>query len=511
MALNVASVLMGTFLYWGVIVSYNYGLTSDDLKSVRDKLARQRHFLESETFLTDSGQVKTLLDVSFAANHSERYYALILNKINTFVSFNVALDLTPVFLTVTLDGFFRDFLRGDFSRWPKYRESYKDHIPNNDRFGRYLDKIDASIPLTSKDLYKILSFQWHRFLRSYTLQKMKRQGFQYTFIRVTEPHKDGVPHFHVLFYLPERFMTPLYFHFRNFFPAPQNHKIISYARNGRKAAYLSSDVYETQGFQWKINSVAGYILKYILKTFRNVKENKEIDYLQAWYVFNRVPRLVTSNTLVPQDVYTKSSVLDDDWYYLTEIRKDAYYCLNRDFDFFVFDDLQGRRILYDSGYYRLTHHGYVVKEFGTKSFFWYVSPPESYSPLLISSDYHLSRLHRKKKSKYVYHMGDDVSNILRVIVDGREYWALPNDLRLRHPDFLKPVARLSTLSLYEHWQNFDFDLYDPKRFGLIQNELIKRGVIDGELHSLDDFGVDFEFGVCDLVAGEGFEPPTFGL
>ncbi len=36
------------------------------------------------------------------------------------------------------------------------------------------------------------------------------------------------------------------------------------------------------GFQTNIRSAKGYILKYVSKTFIDLKEKKEIDFLQAW-------------------------------------------------------------------------------------------------------------------------------------------------------------------------------------------------------------------------------------
>ncbi len=500
-------------------MSHNYGLTYEDLSNVRAKIEKQRHYLESETFVTDSGQVKSLLDVSFSANHSERYFSTVLNKVHTFVSYNIHLDLEPVFLTMTLDGFFRDFLRGDFSRWEKHSDLYRDHIPNNDRFGRYLDKIERRESFTSKDLYKILSFQWHRFLRSYTLQKLKRDGLIYNFIRVTEPHKDGVPHFHVLFYLPNRYIPHLYRHFRNFFPAPRNHKIVNRRDNGRVADYLSPDIYETQGFQWKIQSVAGYILKYILKTFRNVKENKDIDYLQAWYVLHRIPRIITSHTLIPQDVYFKSSLLDDDWFYLSLIRLEGFFSCNRIVDYFIFDDGNGRRIIYDSGHYLLTHHGHVIREFGQRRFFWSALKPSSYDICLIDGNYWLQRLYRRKNYIFVpdvsttksYTRSRMMQDVVTVDIDGSLSFSWKDRLDLKPSlSYVLPVRRLTLLELVDAYREFDFDIGHPARYGLIHNELVRRGAFDEDYFNLNDFNVDFNFECEDWLRERDLNPRPSG-
>ena len=60
-----------------------YGLKEKDLKVIQKKHEVQRDYLDNNTFTTATGQVKSLLDVSFSANHSKRYYSEIINKINT--------------------------------------------------------------------------------------------------------------------------------------------------------------------------------------------------------------------------------------------------------------------------------------------------------------------------------------------------------------------------------------------------------------------------------------------
>ena len=473
-----------------------YGLTPSELSAVRDKIANQRKYLESETFVTDSGQVKTLLDVTNSPNHSARYFATVLNKVDTYVSYNLLQDLEPVFLTITLDGFFRDFLKGDYSRWtPETRQKYKTHIPNNDRFGRYLDLIDANIPLTSKDLYKILSYQWYRFLRSYTLQKIKRDNYKYTFIRVTEPHRDGVPHFHVLLYLPSQYISDVYFHFKTFFPAPRNHKIINRKDNGRIAAYLSKDVYETQGFQWKIGNVKGYLLKYLLKTFRNVVEDKPIDYLQAWYIHNRIPRITMSHTLIPQDVYFKAAVLDDDWFYLTTIRSEGIYRRNSQLKYFKFDDCQGRVIVHFNGYSELRNNGYLIKAYGNSKFPWSSQKPKDF--LLLTYVPYQQRRRKRLKYRYqsstydLYLQFKEKNRLIPVEIDKSIYYITASNLTPRPIEYIKPVSRLTNLQLLEVYYSFDFDSYDLKRYGLIHNTLVKRGLIDKDYIKLDDFNTDF--------------------
>ena len=57
-----------------------YGIKKHDLKFIQKKHEIQRSYLKDQFFIGSTGQVKTLLDVSFSANHSKRYYAEIINK-----------------------------------------------------------------------------------------------------------------------------------------------------------------------------------------------------------------------------------------------------------------------------------------------------------------------------------------------------------------------------------------------------------------------------------------------
>ncbi|MDQ7046764.1 MAG: replication endonuclease [Sulfurovum sp.] len=260
-----------------------YGLSNRDLLFAKRKIEKQKNYLESNKITGEEGVIKSFLDVSYSANLSQRYYPRILNKVDTFVSTSLNQGLVPIFLTVTADGFFRDMLKGDYSRWTeKTKEKYERHIPNNDRSGHYYDYMNNHNVLTPKDVYKIIGHQLHSFYKCETLRRIKKDGFTYTSIRVTEPHKDGVPHFHILMYVPEQYIPRMYIEFQRFFPAPRNHKKLTYKNtqgaNKRNGSKIGENMHETFGFQTEVRSAAGYILKYILKSFRNLIDGEELDF-----------------------------------------------------------------------------------------------------------------------------------------------------------------------------------------------------------------------------------------
>ena len=509
-----------------------YGLSEQDLSNAILKVAKQKNYLESKTFITNFGEVKSFLDFSYSANNSERYYSRILNKVDTFVSTSLSRDLVPLFLTVTADGFFRRFMKGDYSEWtPELRESYKKSIPNNDRNGFYLDYLDGHNTLTPKDVYKIISHQLRRFYNCETLRNIKKDGFRYTSIRVTEPHKDGVPHFHILMYIPKDYIPSLYEEFYNFFPAPRNRQRLTYrnttGKHRRDGEYICDmllerndnlktfKMYETFGFQTQIRSAAGYILKYLLKSFKNLIEDKELDYLQAWYVHNKIPRIITTHTLVSQTVYHKVAMIEPCWYYLTHVKRSGGLTVDTLNDYFRFEDETGRTILHDNGFFMLSLDKKILFTYGKKKFFiqkvrmrgltWSASKPKNFKILRI---YEIYRTHKE----YIYYINTNfkdgtllsfanssdfsVTHIYELGIsmdaDGEfqgfsDVFGFDTMQDIGHT----PVSLLSDLDAFDQYQTFDFDMYVPGRYAILKNSLIDRGLLREEKVNPNDFNSSF--------------------
>ncbi|MEA2028891.1 MAG: hypothetical protein U9N49_07940, partial [Campylobacterota bacterium] len=268
----------------------SYGVSDQAHQYAIKKLKKQSDYLNFKTFKSQySGEVKKLIELSYSPNHSERYYSRLINRINTMMKFNELRDFKPVFLTITLDGFFRSFKHGNYKKWNDYflidptlfiyspdrkrlhyftnhkrsmridlsytksflktaifwdspslkvyplREKYKQFIPNSEDRGMVYDKIqyNANNPatinqqtftgkiingnyeqskyedkkrypkLSPNDLYKILNYQFYNWCRSSTIQRLQKEDIHLTFIKAIEPHKDGVPHMHILYFVPK--------------------------------------------------------------------------------------------------------------------------------------------------------------------------------------------------------------------------------------------------------------------------------------------------------------------
>lgn len=458
----------------------NYGLSNKDLKFVQSKIDFQRQYLEDSTFITGNGQIKSLLDVSHSANHSVRYYAQLVNKINTMTDYTKTLGLVPVFVTATLDGFYRDILHhGDIKRFfnhllkynslkdiarrtPKENKLYfraKDvfkKIPDNAEMNYVRTRIINGDEITVKDLYNILNYQMKLFLASAPFKKMRKEGIKYSYIRTVEPHEDGIPHFHMMFYIAPEYVNEVKLQFTKSFTAPRN-----------SAPLKGCDKGQLECFQWDINKPSAYVLKYVTKSFMDLKNQETIDYMQAWFVYHRIPRCVTSHTVIPQWVFQKIQPLESDWYYLTDIANapDAQCEWSKDDDYFRFhDSYSNRTLLYDRGLYKIFYDDTIVKQFGERR-----EKKEVYD--------HFDKVPSKwvmpKKEKYIPLIIDDKNLLFK---DGKVFE--PSNKSPKH---------MKDIELYNYFKSIDKDIENAnmQHYTYVKNELIDRGMIEGNKQSLD--------------------------
>lgn len=438
-----------------------YGISKQDLIYCQNKIDNQRKYLSDNVFHTESGQVKSFLDVSFSANLSERYYAQLTNKINTMHSLALTQNLKPVFLTITLDGFFRDFLKGNFEKFKSFSSLKQSKIlrliPNDYVFGFLVDKVVSCERFTIKDLYQVLNYQWFRFFSSYSFKLIKKSGQKVSYLKSVEPHKDGVPHFHSLLWIPEGFENRIKKDFERYFPAPRNHK------------KLSGSV-DTFGFQTAIHNPVGYVMKYVTKSFINLKTDSELDYIQAWYIKNKIRRLTTSHSTIPQWVYRKCYAVENDWFHLTDLtkREPALCEWSAKDDYFIFIESCGRTIEYDRGLLTLKYidSQTTLKEFG------------SIKPLSSLQQQHQPIKFIPKKPK---------KHIIDVYIDNKRFSYFDGSLT----KFIGYPKSMSNFELYQYYNSIDILDVNRDHFNFVTNEMISRGFIQGDLISFEFEDIDF--------------------
>jgi len=464
----------------------NYGLNSHDLKYCRDKIDGQRSYLSNNHFHTSTGQVKSLLDVSFSANISERYYSQLSNKINTMSDLAKSQNLKPVFLTITLDGFFRGLLTANYLKWDRLsvtqQDEYLRHIPNNEVHGFLREKIKERIKFTIKDCYNVLAFQWYRYSSGYAFKKIKKDGKQFIYLKAAEPHKDGVPHFHVLLWIPETYFDSFKKDFERYFPAPQNHKPITDGNEG-----------DTKGFQTAIHNPVGYIMKYATKSFMDLRTGEDLNYLQSWYIKHKIRRITTSHSTIPQWVYQKVFAIEKDWYHLTDLNiREPMLCeWNKEDDHFTLIEDNGRVLEYDRGVLTLRYLGSdrVIQQLGQfKERSSIISQIQNVPNTWVKQ-------HEFKKHCEVYIDGSlhiyknqslkhqfDLRVYQNDYIDKKYFFFVPKDLI----KITSQPLKMSNFELLNYWHSMDSETVHPQHYAHVKNQLVERGLYDGETVSLNN-------------------------
>lgn len=414
-----------------------FGISKLDRIQCQEKLEKQKAYMKSFSFVNDLGEVRNLLDFSMSANLSRKYYAEVANRVNTFGSFAIDYAQRPVFLTITLNGCFRGALAGDYS---KFRDKDMKFLPTEVKY-----KVKQGAPLTISDLCAILNYQWNLLVMRYNRHF---KGVARSYIRCFEPHKkDGVPHIHALLFVPGHTIDFLRRIYKDIFYAPQNLRVNAISReqiaNG-----------ETNGFQTSINNPAGYVMKYIQKTFINFNQTEELDDLAAWYVKHKVRRFLTSRSNVPLWVYRKINFIAtmQDFYHLNNFKNDDNNVLEWDkASDYIYINIPERKeiIIYDNG--KLEHY---------------------------ACDRLINSYDRRKPSKNLPG-SQSIKPDLDAWVDAwyvREGEKIKREVMKKRKEFKKPPLWMKNYELYNYYSKLDKANCNIQHLAYVENIMLDRGL-----------------------------------
>ncbi len=421
------------------------------------KYNKQLEYLNSNEILTQSGQFKTFKDVTMSANFSPRYYAEVANRANTIYSLAQDVRFKPVFLTITLNGCFRDALKGDFSRF----------TPNDRRTLPPLLKlkIDRNEAFSIRDLIFALNYQWDIFSSRNVFRGVKKM-----YIRAFEPHKkDGVPHIHALLYIPASLIPKALETYKSVFNAPMN---ITQDINRLTKEQIANG--EINGFQWTINNPTGYVMKYIQKTFLNLNKKQELDELSSWYIVHKVRRFLTSRSTIPLWVYRKIFFIENDLHTLTEMLSEPRSIIEWDYElkYIRFSNAYtGQELEYKNGYYEYKIGGRVVK-----SRYYEKSPCKvSDKPCM------------KKRKDYNLPKFTPVFNKNNKQIGFYNGYIFAEKLTPQ-------ISKLSDLELFNYFKTLDIEndlSINHHHYVHVNNELVKRGFYGFERLSFESYSSEF--------------------
>jgi hypothetical protein len=254
-----------------VDIQKKYGVSKSDLLSVKLKIKQQENFLKFSYIRNKlTGQTFSLSECMISSNHNpHRYYAEIQTRIDALTKEAEKANLTPVFLTLTLPSEFHCM-----KQILEYNKVQRKMIPIGE-----LIKNPKYNGTTPKDAIKILTKMFGKLRQDRSLKELSKA--QRMYYRVNEPQQDGTPHTHILLFIPKERIERAEKAFNRLFNSVGNK------------------------FEKEIRSPKSYIMKYINKTLPRSKEkmSQDDEYLNAWYIKNRVNRFCSSRSTAPIYLY----------------------------------------------------------------------------------------------------------------------------------------------------------------------------------------------------------------
>jgi len=414
-------------------------MTNYQIQSAKDKLQFNKEYLNANGIQLDNKFVPYANFVANSYTNSDRYVAELQHRAWSIFEYAEGRSLENIFFTLTLP-----------SKWHPKKE-YKGKLINNPKFaGRqyictinkikfvnahvvqrvpyiepeldFSQTVDKYTPRNaSKELSKMLKKLWDD--RAYkNIDKKDRCYF-----RVTEPHKDGTPHLHVSLFVPKNKSERIVKSLKRLYPAPMG-KI-----------------------EMNVKSPVKYLMKYILKTLDDLREDSSVTNLTLWYLYHGISRFYTSRTFIALDIYRKLNGM----YSLPELTE-----LYENQIISVFIDSKTKKI----------HH--IEDEHGII----YTQKPINWFEKIFQSDYDDSDLNifeplsRPKKDEPI-----------DIIIDGEQFVYFKGNIS----KYKKQPYQMSDFELYKYFKSLDIETVDRHHYLFTRNLLVKRGYLEGDLLPLD--------------------------
>jgi hypothetical protein len=241
-----------------------YGLSSVDLKIVKMKVKAQELYLQRHALFDKiNNNYIPLSELIISANHSpKRYYGEVQNRVNTFSKIAKENNLVPIFMTLTLP-----------SGYHRFKLDKKGKLVKNTKYNG----------IAPKESVKILTRMFARIRQDRSLKDLKKH--QRLYFRVNEPHQDGTPHTHILLFVPS--------------------DRVQKVKRAYKRLY-DNRANDIQVINDDIKNSTAYVMKYINKLLplsKKEKQSEKEEYLNAWYLRNRIIRFNSSRSLAPLTLY----------------------------------------------------------------------------------------------------------------------------------------------------------------------------------------------------------------
>jgi hypothetical protein len=418
----------------------NYGLTTYQRKYALDKLHRNIEYMNDNGITMDGRFVPYAEFVQNSYNNSDRYIAEIQHRAWNMFDYARENDLENLMFTLTLPTEWHPLKR-------KYPKSKTDKtMIFNQKFGgrKYITKINGykimncivtqNIPFidpildyspmdkfSPRNASKQLSKMLKRFFDDRAYKSIDKDLRCY--FRVTEPHKDGTPHIHMSLFIPKDKKVRIVKALTRLYPAPLGEIEIN------------------------IKKPVHYLMKYVLKTFDDLRKEKEITNLTLWYLYHGISRFYTSRTFINLNIYRKL-------HGLYELKELSEKYRNEEVRVYFYKDTNNLCL--------------IENEYGTL----YVPKPinledkEDYTYL----EAEFEPIYKEKEEKPI-----------PIDFDGEECFYFKGEVFTP----VKKPYQMNDMELYTYYQNIDIETVEYKHYLYTRNLLIERGYDVGEKVSLD--------------------------
>jgi hypothetical protein len=433
-----------------------YSLTPSMKKIIDSRLESQREFLKRSHIEIDGNFHGTLFDIAKGANiNPKQYHAEIYTRVDTLQKYAHEKGFNaPVFITLTPPSYFKPLKAVKI----KGRQNSFVMVDNPNFCG------DLNYVKAARDY---LSEKWRKFLNQRIFTEIKNEyGERPIFMKTYEPFMDGTPHVHIMVFVPEKYKE-------------------RFARLVQGYFNESKTDVKTE-FEGDVKGVVAYILKYILKSFMHAKEGV-LDDVAYWYIYNRIMRFSSSRVLLPLGIHRLISHKEDFQDYLQnthlfkagDIEVELYLSPHK---FLMKEDHQ-----LESKDYQICHVKLYTVEDGYQYFEYLYKK---------SFNVTLNVIEKAQKVTFNIVKKEEQKNVEVLIKDKDghlKHTFILNGNTLKEVYDVLSVTRMKDYYLYQLWQKLEDDeRCNPHRYGLVKNEMINRGLLDGESMPLDDYKEAFE-------------------
>lgn len=429
-------------------LNHLYQITKEDKKIVDEKIKNQEDYLKSHVIsFHDNDLTRSLHDLSYGANiKPEIYFSEMNNRVNTLLKYSKEIKFSqPIFITLTAKSEHKPLKSISIGK-----NRFK--MIDNPRFN--------GSPEHVTEAREYLSESWTLFTCKRVFKDIKEKyGERYVYMKTYEPTLDGVPHLHALLFVPPEFKDRVI-------------KAIS-------ASFKTSRHDIKTDFDDDVGGVVAYIMKYILKSFKNAKENK-LDDVGYWYAKNRILRFTTSRSLLPLSIYRLIKGKEIARNYLEMSKKYKNGFLNYSYvqkDFYNFDSNLKRKD------YHITDIYLIDDDYLTYEHKLLYSRNDSYEiDFFVRSTHH--------KIKYVPFKSVSVP----IFNSDNEKIGYFDGVRSVLFSTTKTPEYLNNVQLYKYYYSLDVETVNLQHYGHVKNVMIDRGLLNEKKQFLNDYLVSKELG-----------------